>query len=392
MARIEIVEVRREAEWRQLESEWKTLFRESPAAAPPLLWEWQRQWWNVYGSEYAARGNGLGILTARHDGRLVGVLPLYWHKSGGMMEFGRRRVGFISAGELEFEETCAEYLNLLALPDYERECANGMMTHLVAGTESHWDELHLTNVPGDSPLVVWANSATLQGVRVTVHDGPVCPIADLARGFETYLTTLSRRTRESTRRLLRRVRRSNATLQIARTPLEAATYFEQLVALHQIRWRSDGRPGCFAADRFHRFHRALVGDLLPSGVAVLARLVLGDATLAVIYGFVIGQKFDFYQSGVTIKKVEAINSPGVAAHLLLMQELERRNVISYDFLAGTSEYKRRLSSRTIRLATITMHRHSVPMVLNDIGQTGRRLVAGAWRRVRSRVSPTPSSL
>src|SRR5260370_25419251 len=59
-----------------LKAEWDELFASSPAAAPPLGWEWVRGWWRVYGPVYGEGGRGLRVLTCRRGDRLVGVLPL----------------------------------------------------------------------------------------------------------------------------------------------------------------------------------------------------------------------------------------------------------------------------------------------------------------------------
>ena len=82
-----------------------------PRRRPPLRWEWVREWWRIYGPVYGDRGRGLRLICGSSRARLIGVLPLYQRSTSG--PWGSRQLRFISTGEAEFEETCAEYLDLL---------------------------------------------------------------------------------------------------------------------------------------------------------------------------------------------------------------------------------------------------------------------------------------
>jgi CelD/BcsL family acetyltransferase involved in cellulose biosynthesis len=144
--------------------------------------------------------------------------------------------------------------------------------------------------------------------------------------------------------MLRAVESTGPRFEVASTPSDAAQFFDQLVRLHQARWNSSGRPGCFSAHRFTEFHRTLAELWVPTGKAILARLARDGELLAVIYGFINGTKFDFYQSGVDLRAAGRVKSPGIAAHLALMRYLADRGIMDYDFLRGSSEYKDRWST------------------------------------------------
>ena len=79
---------------------------------------------------------------------------------------------------------------------------------------------------------------------------------------------------------------------------------------------------------------------------------LGDEPVAVLYGFVNGSRFDFYQSGVRRDVTGRLRSPGNLAHLRLMQTLAERGVTAYDFLHGISSYKERLATRENQLVGV----------------------------------------
>jgi CelD/BcsL family acetyltransferase involved in cellulose biosynthesis len=180
-------------------------------------------------------------------------------------------------------------------------------------------------------------------------------VADLGDGFEAYLQRLSSNSRQNARRLMREGERAGVQLEIV-TAAQAGGAFDDLVRLHQQRWIADGKPGVFAAQPFVEFHRTLVQEWVPSGRAVLARLSVGGASVAVLYGFVTRRKFDFYQSGVWREANGPLRSPGSLAHLLLMRAVAERGVIAYDFLRGPSSYKERLATRENPLVGIRIWR------------------------------------
>ena len=88
-----------------MRAEWVELFDGSPAAAPPLRFEWIQKWWEIYGPVYGDNGRALRIITVRREGKLIGVLPMYAFRFGGPL--GLVRLRFITTGAEEFEETCA---------------------------------------------------------------------------------------------------------------------------------------------------------------------------------------------------------------------------------------------------------------------------------------------
>jgi CelD/BcsL family acetyltransferase involved in cellulose biosynthesis len=318
--------------WDALRPQWDTLFRRSLQAATPLRFEWLWNWWRVYGPSYGMNREALRIVTFWRDQTLVGVLPLYAEG----LRLGTCRFRFISTGEAEEEETCPDYLNLLCAPGEERSCLTALGD--VFG-KMKWDVAELLDIPEQSLLLQqqwWPGP-------VEVIPRGVCPIANLEGGFEAYLMRLSSNSRQIARRHLRSVIKAGAVFELAGNA-DSDEFFDNLIELHQLRWTAEGKPGCFASSRFTEFHRTLSREWTVSGDALLARLSLNGRSLAVLYGFITGSKFDFYQSGIRREGGGIITSPGNAAHLLLMSLLAARGVQRYDFLRGSSAYKERLAT------------------------------------------------
>lgn len=357
------------ADWDAIRADWDQLYAVSPTAAAPLDFAWLRCWWRVFGSVYGV--GGLRIITLWRGRELVGALPLYIDSGRGGI-CAARCLRFVSTGEAEYEETCPDYLNLLHLPGEEVACAQAAWGAVEA---LEWDTLEFLDLPQDSPLVhgreFFSRHASL---RIGARGG--CPIANIEGGYETYLTQLSSKTRKRARQEVRKAELSGAVLEVA-SDAETGAYFDDLIRLHQARWTAEGRLGCFSAPRFTEFHEYLAREWSKSGRLVLARLSCRGQACVVLYGFVTGTKFDLYQLGVNPIEGTPIHSPGTVANLLLMAELVNRGVTRYDFLRGTSVFKKSLTTEQRDLICLQCSRLSVRALIDQ----GNRLVARVGRKM-----------
>ena len=365
------------AAWDAIRDDWMSLYRASPSASTPLDFVWLRCWWEVYGPVYGA--GGLRIVGFWRDARLVAVAPLYLQVSGSG-PFAVRCLRFLSTGEEEFEETCPDYLDLLHLPGEEAACAESFWD-AVAGME--WDRLDLLDLPSRSPLRIAAEKRGW--VRIAPRGS--CPIARLDAGFEAYLGNLSSKTRMRARQEMRKAIQSGVVLELA-GPAEIASCFADLVRLHQARWEAEGKPGCFAAPRFTRFHERLLQEWPAPERVVLARVAHAGNALVVLYGFITTGKFDLYQLGVGAAEDTSMHSPGMAANLLLMERLARQDVGKFDFLRGGSAFKRSLTSDLVELVALGATRMNPRMLLAHAQHFGARLRRRLRRLWRQGFGPT----
>jgi hypothetical protein len=362
------------AQWDAIQQPWNALFATSPAAATALDFAWLRRWWQLYGPIYGT--GGLRIIGVWRGAQLVGILPLYLARPSGSVP-GFRQLRLISTGEAGHEETCPDYMNLLYAPGEEGACTAAVWHQL--GLMA-WDHLELVDLPEGSPLVRLQERPAGTQFAEMVQRGS-CPVADLGSGFEAYLTQLSSKTRQHCRQYLRAAQRCGAMFELA-TEETVGQFFNDLVRLHQDRWTAEGKPGCFAARRFTDFHSGLIRSWLPGGRAVLARLCHGGQVCAVLYGFVTGSKFDFYQSGIIHGSAGPFASPGTLANLLLMQTLSQRGVTAYDFLRGASCYKERLATKRNDLVALRMWRSTFRSAVVRLGRRLRRVARTALRPLR----------
>lgn len=333
------------AELVALEREWNELFTRSASASPPLQWGWVREWWRYFGTP----NRSLAIVTVRQGSQLIGVLPLYRETDA------RKRAALFSVS-LSRESSHSfypEYIDVLTAPGSDA-AVTGAIIKLVS--DMGWGRLEaiqlglcrkgglLERVIAPAMKVPWGS------IERTEFRAPV---ADLRGGLEGYLRALSTNARQQMRRLLRSFRELNGThFEIAHSREEADRFLLELIELHQKRWHAENEPGAFSTPERIAFHRAVVERLFES--VVLSRLSYQGETIAVLYGFLVGRKFDFYQSGNSACEIP-LKRPGILAHLLTMEALSKNGLETYDFLEGEAPYKVQLRTATVELTELTVY-------------------------------------
>lgn len=366
--RVEARVITTAADWLAIRLDWDALFGASVTASTALDFTWLYEWWRVYRSSF--RTAELRVVTVWRGARLLGALPLYVRQElGGPI--GLRCLAFISTGEAEFEETCADYLNMLCIPGEEVNCADSMWRAIEL---MKWDHLQLLDIPKDSPLVEARRASAGAGAI----DRGKCPIAELSGGFNAYVEKLSQKARQQVRYCLREVEKHRPIFEIA-SPSNQDEFFGDLVKLHQERWTAEGKPGCFSAKRFTEFHAILARTWVPERRAILARLSHRNQVYAVLYGFVTRSKFDLYQLGVRRTGAGSFHSPGVVANILLMRALVEEGVTAYDFLRGASTHKERLATHDAELVALEAWRPTLASALYRSADIAGRAARKGWR-------------
>jgi CelD/BcsL family acetyltransferase involved in cellulose biosynthesis len=386
-AGLEVAIVDSEAQLDGLESKWNELFATSPAAAPPLRWNWVRCWWRLYGDFYGERGRGLRVLTVWRGSQLIGVLPLYLRRRN-IAGLTVRCLIFTSTGAAEFEDICTEYLDLLYAPGAGEQCVQAIAPVLRHSPRLQWDKLELLDMPQASPLTALSRGFAGPLCRVRQNRLSRCHIFDMTGGFEEYTRRLSAMSRRNVKRVLEQVERCGAEFEVAGDAGTADVFFDEMVALHRRRWNAKGKFGSFAP-RHAEFHRALARAGTASGEVGIARLSYRNTPLAVVYGHRVGAKFHCYQQGVDTNRTAGIHSSGNAAWFLLMKQMAERGVTLFDHLKGTSTFKERFGTGTEPLVDLRFTRLNFRTTAYAAADVSLRAARKAFRAARRAVNAAP---
>jgi CelD/BcsL family acetyltransferase involved in cellulose biosynthesis len=276
-----------------------------------------------------------------------------------------------TAGARAGEGINVEYNRLLVEPGSRAAFSVALLDTLVRAPD--WDELVLDGFALEEaePLL-----RAMPSFKPSVRSSPYLDLrAGRAAGGDV-LAPLS----TGTRRRLRRSMRGFGPLETewAETPERALHVLDDLIALHQRRWRSAGQHGAFATERFRRFHRTLIVRLLPSGRIMAFRVRGAEGTIGCVYGFVERGRVLFYQSGFESFEDNKLK-PGLVTHALCIEAAAERGLVEYDFLPGGSRYKEELSTGEHQVVWATARRRHLKSRVVD----GQRRFKRAVGRLRA---------
>ncbi len=341
---------------RDLEREvprWRRLLAHASNAQPVLTPLWLLTWWRVFGDWRSLR-----VIAVEEGEELVGLLPLLLRNAVHRRAIPVRRLELLGTGEDEADEIGSEYVGGLVARGREDAVAEAAARAIVGGLLGEWDELSMTSMSGDDPLVPkLAAALQRRGVAAPVSAGRDAPYIPLPSTWEEYTRALGLSRRYVVTRSLRELETWSGgewELRRARTAHELEEGLTALRTLHAERWSAKGHSGVFVSGRFNRFHETVMPRLLAgedgASLELSWSLVRGRA-IAAAYSIAYCGKLHFYQSGRRLDVPKALR-PGIALHALAIRAAIESGLREYDFLGGASRYKRELSLATRPLLTL----------------------------------------
>jgi CelD/BcsL family acetyltransferase involved in cellulose biosynthesis len=298
-------------EWTELAARNRSVFK---------TWEWLSTWWDQFGA-----GRELLVTAVRSDGRLVGILPMYWWRTRPLRTL--RFLGHAAGDELG--PVCAPA---------DRPLVAEALRRVLAATR--WDLLLAEQVPADEG---WR---TVLGGRVLASEGnPVLRFG--AGGWEGFLAERSGNFREQVRRRPRKLAREHAVryrLVEGEEGLQAE--LDTLFRLHAARWATTA-SSLLARQRFHR---ALAGLAARRGWLRLWFLEIDGRPAAAVYGFRFAGVESYYQAGRDPRWDHYHVGFVLLAHAI--EQAARDSVAEYRLLRGGEEYKYRFATDDPGLETV----------------------------------------
>ncbi len=365
------------SEWPALEPVWSELARESPYGSFFLTAEWTGVWLAVWGRHLNPQ-----ILVFRADGVPVAICLLV-QKTEYRGPFAIRRIYLNTSGEDAAESAYIEFNNLLCRAGWEQPVGAALAAHIAA---LPWDEVALNGFCDGVPLEALMRG--LDGTRRVVQalSSPYVDLRELRENGWEFVESLGSTTRKHLRQNLRHyVKRGGKLTTVGAPPGGqdvAGEIFDELIRLHQRAWTNRGEPGVFSAPRFVEFHRELIRSLLPLGYVQLLRVSAGEETVGVVYNFVYRGKVCFYQSGFNYADDKRL-SPGTVTLACAIEHCVQEGWNEYDFLAGESQYKKVLATKSRQLHWIVLQRPTLKLR----GLQALKSLRNVWRRLGGRLAP-----
>ena len=230
-----------------------------PRPSPFLLHGWLMEWWLHYGE-----GARLAVVTARRDGRLVGVAPMMIRRRGSA-----RVARFLGGHE-------SALADLLLAEGEDESTAASLIDVLQKESFDYADPFAL-------PVASWIELASVG--KLPVVERVEAPVLLMPDGWDAaYTAKTSSKKRNLHRRRLRQLSEiGEIEFTVGRTRAELEPMLEDAFRIHDLRWK--GRPDGSTFGTGKAFHRAAVQRLGDDDVLRLILLKVGGRPAAFVYGF-----------------------------------------------------------------------------------------------------------
>jgi CelD/BcsL family acetyltransferase involved in cellulose biosynthesis len=284
-----------------------------PDANPFQSPAWLRSWWSCFGNDAPL------VLTARDNGRLMAVLPLYIYDEPECLKALPIGIGL------------SDYFD--ALVDPRHAGAIGVMLEALA-EHRDWDECYIPELPPGAALLAAQPPANVLEQRSI---GETCPVLTLRSTVAGLREAVPRKAWRDLRQARRRAS-AVGTIEVVRADARTFSQFMQnFFRLHESRWRPIAGHGV-CADRVVRgFHLSAAERMLDAGMLRLYLLRIGGSTAAAYYGFTTKRTAYAYLSGFDPQFAELSPGTQIVAHAI--KEAAREGATEFHFLRGGENYK-----------------------------------------------------
>ncbi|MBU1475347.1 MAG: GNAT family N-acetyltransferase [Acidobacteria bacterium] len=334
------------AAFEKLRSEWNRLLEESEAPTVFLSHEWLTAWWKAFGKvangQTAQDDAGLYVWIERDEtGRLIAAAPLM--KRDGIVQFMA-------------SEDVSDYADFLFLP----EAGPTFFENVLNNWRERGDVFpaDLINLRELSPTLNHLPAAAEQlGLNISFSVMKWAPVLRFEGAYDSYLSSLPRKTRHERRRKRRRLEDLGGIRSaLLFHPDDIAPAVDRFTTLHRAAGPDKDR--FWGAANMPRFFKEMLVSLAEKGWVEMLELWSNSSLLASLITFVHGRETALYN--IAFDGRYSSSSPG----LYLFQEAIARSLQNQrpviDFLRGREPYKYDFGAQDTRL-----FRLSIPLKRNE---------------------------
>jgi CelD/BcsL family acetyltransferase involved in cellulose biosynthesis len=323
-----------------LETEWNALLEQSVTHVPFLRHEYLRIWWQTRGGGEWPEAQ-LAIITARRDGQLVGIAPIFIARHDD-------RPSLMLLGSIEV----SDYLDLLVRPADLDSFLSELLTFIESADLPQWSTLDLYNLLDQSPtLAALEKLASAQGWTFASQRLQHSPHISLPGDWETYLAGIDKKQRHEIRRKMRRAEEAGAPLRWYIVE-DGATLDDEIDAF-MVLMATDADKIAFLTPAMRQHMHLTARCAFDHQCLQLVFLEIGGQKAAGYLNFDYLNQLWIYNSGLDPHFSEL--SPGWVLLGYLLQWANEHKRTEFDFMRGDEEYKYRFGAvdRFVMRATLT---------------------------------------
>jgi CelD/BcsL family acetyltransferase involved in cellulose biosynthesis len=345
--------VKSEEEFGALKPAWEELFQANPSHTPYQTWGWNFTWWKYFGAPELLR-----VFVVEEDDRVIGIAPFFLRKR--FYGWPLPHLGFIS-------QKRSDYLDFVVRAGAEANFFQQLLEYLHEN-QSEWLFIELKDVPDTSANLPYFFQEVGKFFPVLGWEAQrVCVTVPLRAEWESYLTTLGKRTRKDVgydRRFLEK----NFTVDFKVFTNSSAVFdgLEDLVKVYRGRWQSEKGATRFEEKRVADFEREICSLFSHAGWYRLYLLYANNEPVAGLSGYVRNNKYyaDAYAHSPAYNKY----SVGNVLLGLAIEDCIKNQWNELDLTRGDESYKFRWNGQAKRNYHLKIFRHRAGMALASVAE------------------------
>lgn len=333
------------------------------APTPMQSPEWMFGWWLAYKSS----NTHLKVLVAYDsEGNVVSIAPLFHNDSwseGSSIRF------------LACDQACSDYQTILSRPEHSLGAIELFADCLAdSAARGEWGICEIDGVgEADKCIGRLCNHLHRHDVLLRSKQIEKTWVVKTQDGWADCLANMSRTQRRQSRNLLNRFDKSREMDVTEHTSAsDVPVALRELIELHQARWVSAGKTGCFADSKFEKFLLASCQALALQGQCMVRTLRYEGRPIASQVLLTSKNRFYMYQSGRDPEY--ASQKVGQILNLHTVRTLAERGVEFVDYLRGDEVYKSRLGAKPTALYRLRLVAPDARSRLQDASSTVGRNV------------------
>jgi CelD/BcsL family acetyltransferase involved in cellulose biosynthesis len=316
-------------EFQALAAEWNDLLAASVVHVPFLRHEYLLGWWETRGGgEWMS--DELRLVTARQEGVLVGVAPLF------LTQNRDAKPALMLLGSIEI----SDYLDVLVRPEQLPAFADGLLTHLAQSPD--WQVLDWYNVLSTSPILaaLQAGAGQRGWLYASEHYQP-CPHILLPGDWEQYLAEqVDKKQRHEIRRKMRRAEESDVPVKWYIVE-DGATLHDEVDGFLAL-MEQDAEKARFLTPAMRQCFHCTAQAAFDNGWLQLAFITVDGQKACGYFNFDYDNQIWVYNSGIDFSFQQY--SPGWVLLGYLLQWANEHKRAAFDFMRGNEEYKYRFGA------------------------------------------------
>lgn len=335
---------------------WESVVQDANCS-PFVSWMWIGPWL----SEITSKENAPFLVKIIDQNEIVAIGLLHM---ASVVRHGtfKRKILFLNELPLNGDNMVIEYNGLAVKKGYEEKAWCCLFAKL--HEFPHWDEFHINAI---------SRSTSVRVRKALIHSSSFLSFksekkesifyADLGE-FDSWsdveLSVFSKNKRAQINRSIRAYQSKyggNLICEKATTVDKAMAFFNKMGVLHTTYWNSKGSVGAFANDKWIQFNKSIIERSLESGLVEMYRISINDFDIGYVYNFVWRDIAFNIQSGFTYHQDNKFK-PGYVCHYLIMKSLFEFGLKKYNFLFGSTHYKKSLSNASDSLEWLVVRKRA----------------------------------